>query len=102
MVEDLRGLRVVFDWARVSGFREGENPVDGVKLALPKQVDVIGYLPALKWQDLPEFMKFLSQRAEVSVKALQFLILAATRSGKTHGARWNKIDNFIWSFHERS
>lgn len=90
-------LRVVLDWARVSGFREGENPVDGVKLALPKQVDVVEHLPALKWQDLPAFMKLLAQRTEVSAKALQFLILTATRSGEARGIQWNEIDGSVWA-----
>src|SRR5690349_13228373 len=29
-------MKVVFEWAKASGFREGDNPVDGVSKVLPK------------------------------------------------------------------
>jgi hypothetical protein len=33
----LQRIRTVFDWAKASGHRSGDNPVDGVSKVLPKQ-----------------------------------------------------------------
>jgi hypothetical protein len=48
--------------------------------------------PALPYQQLPAFMDELSQREGVVVRALEFLILTATRTGDVLGARWSEID----------
>lgn len=85
-------LRMVFDWARVSGYREAGNPVDGVELALPKQVKKIKHHKALPWRDVPDFMAALDKREGVSALALKFLILTAARSGEVREATWAEID----------
>lgn len=90
-------LRVVFDWAKASGHCQGDNPVDGVKLALPKQTDQVQHHRALPWRALPDFVAALAQRDGASAKALQFLILTAGRSGEVRGARWSEITSDIWN-----
>jgi integrase len=89
-------LRAVFDWAKVSGHRSGDNPVDGVKLALPKQADRVKHHAALPWQQLPEFMEKLLSQSGFSASALRFLILTATRSGEVRAASWGEIAGDIW------
>jgi integrase len=89
-------LRVVFDWAKASGFYSGDNPVDGVKMALPKQNKQPKHHTALPWHDLPDFMADLSKRTGLSARALTFLILTVGRSGEVRGAEWPEIDGTDW------
>lgn len=89
-------LRAVFDWAKASGHRNGDNPVDGVKLVLPKQVDRVKHHPALPWQELPKFVAKLQTRSGISAKALRFLILTAARSGEVRAATWDEIVGEVW------
>jgi integrase len=55
-------------------------------------------LPALPYADIPAFMAELRKRDAIASRALEFLILAAARSGEVLGARWDEInlDNKIW------
>jgi integrase len=48
--------------------------------------------PALAYTQLPAFMDLLRQREGVAARALEFLILTATRTGDVLGARWSEID----------
>jgi integrase len=47
---------------------------------------------ALPYADLPEFLAELRQRGGLAARALEFLILTASRSGELLGARWEEID----------
>ena len=89
-------LRAVFDWAKASGHRSGDNPVDGVKMVLPKQGDRVKHHTALAWQELPKFMAKLQSRSEISAKALCFLILTAARSGEVRAATWSEVEGDVW------
>jgi integrase len=87
---------VVFDWAKASGFYVGDNPVDGVKTALPKQTKQPKHHTALPWQELPVFMELLSKRTGMSAQALTFLILTVGRSGEIRGAEWSEVNGDDW------
>ncbi len=89
-------LKTVFDWAKASGFYVGDNPVDGVKTALPKQNVQPKHHTALPWQELPDFMSNLSERTGMSAQTLAFLILTVGRSGEVRGAQWSEIDGNDW------
>ena len=89
-------MRAVFDWAKASGYYSGDNPVDGVKMALPKQSNTRKHHNALPWQQLPEFMCELNGRSGLSAKALAFLILTAGRSGEIRGAVWSEMKGDRW------
>lgn len=82
----------IFDWAKGKGMFEGENPVAGVRNALPQVRAVKEHHAALPWRDLPGFMQRLDARDGISARCLQFLILTAVRSGEARGARWAEID----------
>ena len=94
----LRGrIEQVLDWARVRGFREGENParwrghLDKL-LPAPTKIAKVVHHKALPIDAMPGFMAQLRQRKGLSARALEFLVLAAARSGEVRGATWQEID----------
>lgn len=97
-------IESVLDWATVSGYRSGENPArwkGHLDHLLPKRskVQKVEYHPALPYSEAPEFMKVLRSQAGIAALALEFLILTATRTNETIGARWDEIDikNRVWT-----
>lgn len=94
----LRGrIEQVLDWARVRGFREGENParwrghLDKL-LPAPAKIARVVHHRALPIDSMPSFMANLHQRKGISPRALEFLVLSAARSGEVRGATWSEID----------
>jgi integrase len=100
-------IKTILDWAKVSGFPEGENPARWTGhlehlLASPeaiRKVKPIQHHPALPWEDLPAFMVDLRAREAIAAAAMEFLILTATRTNETLGAKWIEIDQAksIWT-----
>lgn len=88
----LQRVRTVLEWARVAGHREGVNPADGVKGALPKQRDKPNHFAALAWQEMPTLWPRLCKADGMGALALRFAILTAARSGEVRFARWEEID----------
>lgn len=90
-------IEAVLDWARVNGYRTGENParwrghLDKILPARTK-VQKVKHHKAMPYQDVPSFIEALSTREGLSARALEFLILTATRSGEARGAKWSEID----------
>jgi integrase len=93
----LRGrLENILDWAKVRGFREGENPArwrGHLDKLLPAsgKVRKVEHHAALPYAELPEFMTALRAQEGVSARALEFAILTAARTGEVIGARLNEI-----------
>jgi integrase len=85
-------ITAVFDWAKGAGHYPHENPVTGLKKALPAVKRKAEHMAALPWRDLPAFMAQLAERDAVSARCLEFLILTALRSGEVRGAQWSEID----------
>jgi len=73
-----------------------DNPArwkDNLEHELPRPKKLTqGHLKALPFDEVPGFMKKLHLQEGVSPKALEFLILTATRSGEIRGALWSEID----------
>lgn len=94
----LRGrIENVLDWARVRGYRSGENPARwrghlDMILPTPGKVQKIKHHPALPFNKLGEFMLKLRQQDGIGARALEFAILTAARSGEVRGASWSEID----------
>ena len=94
----LRGrMESVLDWAKVRGYRQGENPArwrGHLDKLLPARSKVrrVEHHPALPYADLPEFMAALRAQEGTAARALEFAILTATRTGEAMGARWGEID----------
>ena len=65
------------------GMRSGDNPARGrghLKEVLPSKVKEVANHPALKYDELPVFMQQLSTRQGVGPKALEFIVLTASRN----------------------
>lgn len=94
----LRGrIEKVLDWARVRGYRSGENPARwrghlDTLLQSPGKVQKVEHHPALPMDDLGAFMVELRQQEGMGARALEFAILTAGRSGEVRGATWSEID----------
>lgn len=90
-------LESVLDWATVRGYRHGDNParwkghLDKI-LAKPGKVTKVEHHPALPLDQVAPFMLALRQRHGIAARALEVLILTATRSGEVRGARWDEFD----------
>ncbi|MEP0322773.1 MULTISPECIES: integrase arm-type DNA-binding domain-containing protein [Hyphomicrobiales] len=93
----LRGrIERVLDAAKAKGLREGENPArwrGHLANLLPKRQRLArGHHAAMPYADVPAFLDRLRAAEGVSPLALEFLILAAARSGEVLGARWEEVD----------
>jgi integrase len=91
-------IECVLDWAKVRGFRDGENPArwrGHLDHLLPARAKVrkVKHHAAMPAADLPAFMMTLSDRDGLSTLALRFTILTAARTGEALGARWDEIDH---------
>lgn len=88
-------MRTVFDYAKVKGWRSGDNPVDGITEALPKHNGKkVEHHAALPYSDVPAFLEALRQASSaVAVKlAFEFTILTAARTSEVLQAKWEEID----------
>jgi integrase len=93
-------IGAVMDWAKASGFRTGDNPVDGVEKGLPKQNGRDRHHEAMPYAQVPAFIKALrsSDAGEITQLALEFLILTASRTSEVLQARWDEfdLDQALW------
>jgi integrase len=93
----LRGrIEQVLDAARAVGCRSGENPArwkGHLDQLLPKRQKLVrGHHPAMPYAEVPAFVASLRKKTDAAALALEFLILTATRTGETLGARFSEID----------
>lgn len=94
-------IKTVFDWAKASGFRAGDNPVDGVAKGLPKQTERRGHHAALPFDHVSAFIRDLRGVGvgEATKLALEFVILTAARTNEVLGATWDEfdLDQKVWT-----
>jgi integrase len=93
----LRGrIEAVLNFAKAHKLRSGENPAawrGHLALILPKRQKLSrGHYAAVPYRDVPEFIAKLRETDSIPAMALEFLILAAARSGEVLGARWDEFD----------
>ncbi len=86
-------LRNTFDWAKAKGYVKGDNPaassvLNKVLPDLPKG----GKQPALPFAKLPDFMRDLRTRDNITARALEITILSALRTSESIGAQWDEFD----------
>ena len=98
----LRGrIESVLGWATTSGYRSGDNParwrghLENL-LAAPAKVKKVNHHPSLPWQEIGRFMSNLITMEGAAARALEFLILTASRSGEVRLARWDEIVDDMW------
>jgi hypothetical protein len=84
--------RSELDWARVAGFRiEPKNPArwkGHLEHLLPKKSKIapVAHHAALPYHDVGEFVAELRRQDGIAPRALEFLILTASRTGEVIGA----------------
>ncbi len=94
----IRGrIEAVLDWARVHGYRNGENPArwkGHLNHLLPARSKVrrVKHHAAMPYDEVGPFMETLRQRSDGAALALQFVVLTAARTGEALGATWDEID----------
>ncbi len=94
----------ILDAAKAEGHRSGDNParwrghLDKL-LAKPSKVHKVRPMPALPYKQAPAFMASLQERDGISARALEILILTASRTGALIGMRESEIDfeEKIWT-----
>lgn len=97
-------IEAVLDWAKVNGFRDGENPArwrGHLNHLLPARSKVrrVKHHPALPYMEMPAFVAELRKRDGLAALALEFLMLTAARTGELLGASWDEfdLDNGVWT-----
>ena len=94
----IRGrIEKVLDWAKVQGYRSGENPATwkgNLAEALPKPSKVAdaGHHAALPWSEMGQFMQTLRAVSGAGSLAMQLIILTATRTSEVIEAKWSEFD----------
>jgi integrase len=92
----LRGrIENILDWATARRFRTGDNPArwkGHLEYLLPGRARTIEHFAALAYAKLPSFMVALRQQDGTAARALELLILTATRLNEVLGARVEEID----------
>jgi integrase len=87
-------IGAVLDWAKAAGFRTGDNPVEEIGKALPRQSDRKGHHAALPYMEVSDFVQKLhADGATITNLAFEFLILTAARTGEVLRAKWNEVDS---------
>ncbi|MFC2993669.1 tyrosine-type recombinase/integrase [Halomonas tibetensis] len=94
----------VLDYAAAHNYRDSVNParwrghLDKL-LAKPSRVKKVFHHPAMPYDEVAAFMADLQSHTSISSKALQFLILTATRTSEVLRSEWPEIDldNETWT-----
>lgn len=94
----------VLDWARVRGYREGENParwrghLENL-LVRPSKLNKVVHHPSLPYAEVADFVAQIKCQPGMDARVLEFTILTAVRTNEATQARWEEIDlkNRIWT-----
>jgi integrase len=96
-------VRRVLDAAAAAGYRDPAIPNPArweghLKLLMPARAkaDRDRRHPSLPYSELPAFLAELRQRAGITPRALEFLVLTAARTKEVYGATWAEIADDIW------
>jgi integrase len=100
----LRGrIERVLDWARVRGYRSGDNPArwrGHLDHLLPPRGKVrrVEHHAALPYAELSGFLVALREQEGIAARALEFTIVTAARTGETIGATRDEVNwtDKIW------
>jgi integrase len=95
-------IEEVLDFAKAKGWRDGENPARWrghlANILPPRQKLTRGHHPAMAYSDLPAFWNRLNGMEALAARALELLILTATRTSEVLKATWDEFDlaNGLW------
>jgi integrase len=90
-------IETILDWAKARGYRAGDNPArwrGHLDKLLParRKVQRVIHHAALPYLEVGRFMEDLRSQQGIAAKALEWLILTATRTSETIGATWDEIN----------
>jgi hypothetical protein len=90
-------VEAVLDYAKAKDLIDEAlpNPArlkGNLEFLLPEQKKKTQHYGSLPAKDLPGFMVHLRNIESISARALEFLILTASRTSEVTGARWSEID----------
>ena len=101
--KELRGrIETIFDYAKAMEYREGDNPAAWKGVLEP----ILGRVKrqekphsALPYAEIGAFMRDLRKHEGTPARALELIILTATRAGETFAAKWREFDmeSRIWT-----
>lgn len=96
-------IELILDWAKVRGYRDGENPARwrghlDKTLPNPKKVAKVEHRAAMPYSEVSAFMKNLRKQEGQIARALEFIVLTAARVSEAVNAKWVEIDwqNKVW------
>lgn len=100
----LRGrIEKVLDYAAAQKLRSGDNPASWRilehSLPAPRMVKRPEHQPALPWRQVPAFMAELRSRRAPAARAMELVILTATRTSEALCCKWPEfdLDAAIWT-----
>lgn len=90
-------IEKVLDWAKVQGYRTGDNPAAwrghlSEALPAPSKVAEAGHHAALPWLEIGAFMVALRAAQGAGARAMELIILTATRTSEVLNAKWTEFD----------
>lgn len=94
----IRGrIEKILDWAKVQGYRTGDNPAAwrghlSEALPTPSKVADAGHHAALPWVEMGAFMTHLRAAQGAGARAMELIILTATRTSEVLNAKWSEFD----------
>jgi len=94
----LRGrIEAVLDWAKVAGYRTGENPAVwkgsmALRLPKPSRVRSVVHHPAVSVTDAPAVFVALSERGSMAARLLQVIALTSLRFTEAALGRWEEVE----------
>lgn len=90
-------IEKILDWSKVQGYRTGDNPAawrGHLSEALPKpsKVAEAAHFAALPWVEIGAFMVALRAAQGAGARAMELIILTATRTSEVLNAKWSEFD----------
>lgn len=94
-------MKSVFDWSIAKRYRDTMNPVDAVRMALPKQSKSPKHHASLQYDELPAFLHQLqgSNSSDLVKISLTLLIHTALRTNEVLKSEWGEVDinQAVWT-----
>lgn len=90
-------IETVLDFAKVSGYRDGDNPAAWTAnlehaLPAPAEITEVEHFVALPFLEMPGFMAKLAAVPGIPARALEMAILTSARSNEIIKADWREFD----------
>lgn len=89
-------LGLVLKHAAAMGLDVDLQATEKAKALLGKSRHISKNVPALDWQDVPEFYQSLTAENSITHLALRLLILTGMRSAPVRFAHFDQIENGVW------